>query len=140
MKPQTRFGITVLFLLPFFLSSCKAQATPVYITGDELDQVSVAAEPLAAGILGGIRNNDYQLFTTAFDDTMLKAMTESQFSNIVKMYGKLGKAESVELINIEDRDAYYGANYKVTYPDQVVIMLLVLTKNAPYQVSGLWFK
>lgn len=140
MQLQTRFGIAVLFLLPLFLSSCTAQATPVYITGEELDQVSAAAEPLAAGILEAIRSNDYPLFTTAFDDTMLKAMTESQFSTIVKMYGKLGKAESVELINIEDRDMYYGANYKVTYLEKVVIMLLVLTKNEPYQVAGLWFK
>lgn len=132
------FSLTLLFVL--ILTACKPAATPVYIEGEERDRVAEAAEPIAAGILEGIRTNDHGLFTTAFNEKLLSAINESQFAGIVDMYGKLGQSERLELLNIEDKQDFYGVNYKVTYPDKVVIMLVVLTKTEPFQVSGLWFK
>ncbi len=140
MKQNKIWFFSIILLLSLVLAACKPAATPVYIEGEESDRVAEAAEPIAAGILEGIRTDDYELFTTAFNEKLQSALNETQFAGIVGMYGKLGQSESMELLNIEDKQDYYGLNYKLTYPDKVVIMLVVLTKTEPYQVSGLWFK
>jgi hypothetical protein len=140
MKKQN-LVIVISFLALLILSSaCTTQPTPTYITGEEKDRAAELSAPYAENILKGIEKNDYQVFVMNFDNQMLEAMTEAQFANIVKMYGPLGAAQSWDLINIEDREPYYGVNYKVTYPDKVVIMLVVVNKVEPNLVSGLWFK
>ena len=132
------FLITVLSLSTL-LAACQAQPTPVYVQGEERDLVAAGAAPFAEHILKGIETNDYSLFTTDFDDAMLKALTETQFATIVKSYGSLGAAQKSEVINIEAKDSFYRVNYKVTYAEKIVLMLIVLPKEEPRKVSGLWF-
>jgi hypothetical protein len=71
---------------------------------------------------------------------MLKAMTETQFESIVKTMGKLEQSQSHELSNVVDKGDYYGVNYKVAYEKAVVNVLIVLPKEEPRLVTGLWFK
>lgn len=140
MKKIALFSLTFLFL-SLILGACTQQAEVTYIAeGEEFDTVKTISEPYAKHILDGIASNDHTLFITDFDETMISAMDESQFALIVKSYGKLGNSTSFDLINIEDRDAYYGVNYKVTYPDKTLIMLIVINKEQPNHVSGLWFR
>ena len=135
--------IGLLLLLSGFaaiLSACSGGAAPVYIEGDERVSVAAAVDPLAANIVDAIAAADYTAFTKDFDAAMQKALTQDKFDQIVGMYGKLGKADSIDLVNVEDKDTYYGVNYKVVYPAQSVNMLLVVAKDVTDQVTGLWFK
>lgn len=140
MKKFAVFSV-VFLLLALLLGACSRQAEVAYLAeGEEYDKVKSISAPYAKHILDGIAANDHILFITDFDEKMIAAMDESQFALIVKSYGKLGNYTSFDLINIEDREAYYGVNYKVTYPDKTIIMLIVIDKNQPNLVSGLWFR
>lgn len=136
-----KFGLLILLsVLITVLTACSAAATPMYIEGDEHASVSTAVDPLASNIVDAIAAGDYSAFTKDFDAAMQKALTQDKFDQIVGLYGKLGKADSIDLVNVEDKQTYYGVNYQVVYPAQTVNMLLVVAKDATDQVTGLWFK
>ena len=138
---KRRFSSFLIILIGIALISGCTQATTVsYLTGEQSDLVAAQVEPIARDILSAIENNNYDLFVTHFDETMRKAIDEDQFSNIVSQYGKYGAPDSVELLNIEDQGNYYSANFGVNYPEAKVIMRLVVSRDDPSQVSGLWFK
>jgi hypothetical protein len=138
---KRRFSSFLIILIGIALISGCTQATTVsYLTGEQSDLVAAQVEPIAREILSAIENNNYDLFVTHFDETMRKAIDEDQFSNIVSQYGKYGAPDSVELLNIEDQGNYYSANFGVNYPEAKVIMRLVVSRDDPSQVSGLWFK
>ena len=138
---KRRFSSFLIILIGIALISGCTQATTVsYLTGEQSDLVTAQVEPIAREILSAIENNNYDLFVTHFDETMRKAIDEDQFSNIVSQYGKYGAPDSVELLNIEDQGNYYSANFGVNYPEAKVIMRLVVSRDDPSQVSGLWFK
>jgi hypothetical protein len=71
---------------------------------------------------------------------MRKSINEETFAKIVNQIGKSGAHESLELLNIEDQGNYYGVNYGVNFSAAKMIMLVVVTKEDPNLVSGLWFK
>ncbi len=137
-----RFALisSILLLLVVAVSACSPKEEVIYIEGEEREIVAAQAEPFLQHILDGIAQDDYALFTSDFDEAMLKAMTDTQFASIVKTMGKLGEAESHELSNVVDKDVYYGINYKVTYDQAVVNVLIILPKAEPRLVTGLWFK
>lgn len=138
---KRRFSSFLIILIGIALISGCTQATTVsYLTGEQSDLVTAQVEPIAREILSAIENNNYDLFVTHFDETMRKAIDEDQFSSIVSQYGKYGAPDSVELLNIEDQGNYYSANFGVNYPEAKVIMRLVVSRDDPSQVSGLWFK
>ncbi len=139
MKNRLFVTAGMVLIFAFILCSC-AQNTPNYIEGEEFDKVAAISAPYAEHILKGIETKDRSLFVTDFDEKMLQAMTEEKFTSITETYAKLGIASSCDLINIVDKESYYGVNYKVTYPDKVMAMLIVIDKNEPNLVSGLWFK
>ena len=129
-----------LILVTVFSYACTTQPEPVYVQGDEKDTLTAQAEPYVQDILTGIQNADFTTFKKDFDEGMLAAMTEKDFSTIIKAYGTQGAPQATELINIEDITDFYRLNYKVTYADMIVIIQVVLPKTEPRLVSGLWFK
>ena len=138
---KRRFSSFLIILIGIALISGCTQATTVsYLTGEQSDLVAAQVELIAREILSAIENNNYDLFVTHFDETMRKAIDEDQLSNIVSQYGKYGAPDSVELLNIEDQGNYYSANFGVNYPEAKMIMRLVVSRDDPSQVSGLWFK
>jgi len=130
----------MMILIVAVISGCAPKQEVVYLSSDESAQVAASTDKAAQNILTAIATNDYQLFITDFDEKMREALTEDQFAQIVKMYGKNGKAESVTLLNVEDRQDFYGVNYGVTYPKAALTMLIVVAKSDLSLVSGLWFK
>lgn len=139
MKNTTRF-LLVISVFAFLLAACQPKVEVTYIEGDEKTEVTAIAQPIAEHILAGVAASDYDLFSQDFDAEMKAALTTTQFDAIVKSYGVLGQPQSTELINIEDKAEYYGVNYKVTYADKIVLMLVVLAKSDTSLVTGLWFK
>ena len=140
MKNVTRFLFILMFVTAILVTGCTAKPQITYLSSDESAQVAVHTDQAAENIITSIATNDYDLFITDFDENMREALTKEQFANIVKMYGKNGEAESISLLNVEDRDQFYGANYGVTYPKGALTMLIVVSKSEPALVSGLWFK
>lgn len=141
MKNRNLLVSTILLLFAIMLAACSQKAEVVYIPeGDEYDRVKTLSDSYADHILNGIAGNDYAYFSEDFDATMLESLNETQFSSIVKTFGALGVPTSITLINIEDRDDFYGVNYKVVYPKKTLVTLIVIDKNEPNLVSGLWFK
>jgi hypothetical protein len=138
MKNSTRF-LLVITIFVFLLSACQPKVEVTYIEGDEKTEVTAAAQPLAEHILAGLAASDYALFSQDFDADMKAALTAAQFETLVKSFSGLGQPQSIELLNIEDRSDFYGVNFKVTYAEKVVVMLVVLAKSDPSLVSGLWF-
>jgi len=135
------FVIVIMLLLTIILAAgCTQKQNITYLSAEESAQVAVHTDKAARDIITAIATNDYNLFITDFDEKMRQALTEEQFAAIVKMYGKNGQAESVSLLNIEDREDFFGANYGVTYPKAALTMLIVVAKSDPTLVSGLWFK
>ncbi len=139
MKITTRF-LLVITIFVFLLAACQQKVEVTYIEGDEKSEVTAIAQPIAEHILVGVAASDYDLFSQDFDAEMKAALTAAQFDAIVKAYGGLGQPQSTELINIEDKAEFYGVNFKVTYAEKIVLMLVVLAKSDPGLVSGLWFK
>lgn len=134
------YVLLMMILIVAAISGCAPKQEVVYLSSDESAQVASLTDKAAQNILTAIATNNYQLFITDFDEKMREALTEDQFAQIVKMYGKNGKAESVTLLNVEDRQDFYGVNYGVTYPKAALTMLIVVAKSDPSLVSGLWFK
>ena len=139
MKNTTQF-LLVIALFAFLLSACQPKVEVTYIEGDEKSAVTAVAQPIAEHILAGVAAGDYPLFSQDFDTEMKAALTAGQFDSIVKSYGVLGQPQSIELLNVVDRSEFYGVNFKVTYAEKIVLMLVVLPKSGASLVSGLWFK
>ena len=138
MKNTTRI-LLVISLFAFLLAACQPKTEVIYIEGEEKSEVTAVAQPIADHILAGIAASDYALFSQDFGAGMKAALTATQFDAIVKTYGGLGQPQSIELLNVVDRSEFYGVNFKVTYAEKIVLMLVVLAKSAPTLVSGLWF-
>jgi hypothetical protein len=129
-----------MIFITTMMTGCAGKAEIAYLSSEESAQIAAHTDQAAENIITAIATDDYDLFITDFDEKMREALTEEQFANIVKMYGKNGEAESISLLNVEDRDQFYGANYGVTYPKAGLTMLIVVAKSDPELVSGLWFK
>ena len=140
MNKATIAFILITITAAALLGGCAAKARVTYVSGEESELVTEVVEPVAKNILTGIETNDYDLFVTNFDETMKNAITPDDFATIVKQIGKHGAVESIELLNIEDQGEYYGVNYGANYADAKVILRIVVAKDTPDMVSGLWFK
>ena len=140
MKKRVFLPLIAILLTGLLSAACTAQATPVYAEGAEQDQAVAAVDPFAQDILDGIAKNDFALFGKDFDATMAKAMTQSQFDKIVKMFAPYGAFKNRDLTNVEIVDQYYRVNYKVTYENKIVLVSIVISKTGTAAVAGLWFK
>jgi len=140
MKNITVSTAIVLLLCFLLITGCAQKQAFTYLSADESAQVATYTDVAAQNIINAIAANDYNLFISDFDEQMRQALPEEQFATIVKMYGKNGQAESISLLNIEDRRDFIGANYGVTYSNAALTMLIVVAKSDPSLVSGLWFK
>ncbi len=138
---KTKFVILVTLITAFLLAACSAATpTPQYMPdGPEKDAVLADTDSYIQDIVTGIETNDYAVFTKNFDDTLLSAMKESDFSQLAKTFGPLGKPESIELKNVEIAGEYFAVRYMVTYTEKVLVYRVVVNNSNPRKISGLWF-
>ena len=140
MRHRSWLFVLFFFMLPAVIAGCTPSKQVDYLSSEESERVAQYTDPAASNIITAIETNDYALFITDFDEKMRGALTEKQFEAIVKMYGKNGAASSISMLNVEDREQFYGVNYGVIYPKTSLNMLIVVSKSEPSLVSGLWFK
>lgn len=138
---QTKFGLFFSILLVFTLSACTPQATPEYVPeGAERDSIVADADLYIADVISGIEKNDYASFSQDFDQAMLNSFKSSDFEKLSAQFERLGKSKDVELINVQIAGDYFAVRYKVTYDKNVIILRIVVDKNDPRKVSGLWLE
>lgn len=134
------FVVVTLFIL-LVLSACGPQPTPDLLPeGAERDAVLANSDVFITNLLSGIENNDLATFSKDFDATMIKSFTPEAFQQITIQFESVGKHEGVALYNVQNVGDYFAVRYKVTYPKKDIIFRVVINKNDPPKVSGLWFE
>jgi hypothetical protein len=137
-KTFSLFILVVLFT-SMALTACAAQPQPV--SDDIKTTITAAVEPETDNLLAAIAANDYKAFTKDMAPKMVKALTETSFSQIVSMFtDKLGKVQSRQITSITQIDTFYTVMYKLKCEKAPKVTMRVVVDNAaPYQISGLWF-
>jgi hypothetical protein len=126
-------------LVALACAACSAPA-PIYASGAEKDQVVAAVTPFAQHILDGLQQKDYALFSRDFNDNMVKNFPEESFTKMVDYFTTYGAFKSSQLTNVQIVDAYYQANYQITFANKTLSMGILLPKTDLTHVSGLWFE
>ena len=144
-------SLILVFLLPActtLLTPVPQQTTPVaqvptpeYVPeGAVQDAILVDSDVFIQDIVTGISTNDYTTFAKDFDAVMSNSLKETEFGQVYDSFGPLGVSEKIELYNVQVAGDYYAVRYKVTYPKKIIIIRVVVDKNDPRKVSGLWFE
>jgi hypothetical protein len=137
---KTRFLSLFLIILIGTLVSCTAQPTPEYIPeGAERDLILADSDVFIQDIVDGIKDKDYATFSKDFDDVMLASLKPGDFDKLSATYSLLGAPSTIELVNVQVAGEYFAVRYKVTYPEKVLTMRVVVDNSDPRKVSGLWF-
>ena len=141
MKTQKIIILVVLFAV--LLSACNIAPTPepVFVE-DEAEKAVILADSdvFIQNVIDGIKDKDFATFSKDFDEAMLKATTTASFNQLAAIYSALGAPTSVELKNVQDIGTYFAVRYIVKYPEKTLTYRLVVDKNDPRKVSGLWFE
>mgnify|MGYP000858046416 FL=1 len=140
---KTRKVLILVLLFSILLSACNIAPTPepVYVE-DETEKAAILADSdvFIQNVINGIKDKDFATFSQDFDEAMLKATTPASFDQLAAVYSTLGSPTSMELKNIQDIGTYFAVRYTVKYPEKTINYRLVVDKNDPRKVSGLWFE
>ena len=139
MKKQILYVISVYIFI--FAAGCSSRTTPEYVPeGPERDAIIADTDIFARNIQEGMEKDDFELFSSNFDETMKSSITQEKFEVIKKQYESYFPSKSMELVNVQVTGEYFAVRYKVTYEKKVVIMRVVVNNQSPREVSGLWFE
>jgi hypothetical protein len=129
----------LILALVSFLTGCGSGETEV--TGADKDAVLAFSETRTDNLLAGMNANDYAMFSKDFDQEMLTAMTESQFTELkADRDTKLGKYVSRQVNSVMRSGDFYAVLYDAVFEkDAAVVVRVVFRAAEPHEVSGLWF-
>ena len=135
-----RFACSALLIL-LLLSACSAFQAPASTVEPTAEAtIKAAAQPTAENILQSFNNNDYNGVLRDMDTTMVKAFTQDSFNQLqTKIANDYGAYQSVTYTGVTLAQGYYSVLFDCKFEKGSFTMRLVLTTQAPYQVSGLWF-
>ncbi len=145
-KMKIKFHLFVVLLLAgILLSGCNlfslGGGNTVTLEGEQREQALSYAQPIAEGVLEGILNSDYETFSRDFDSTMKNGMDRTAFQNLLDTFtSKIGQYQSHEVLSVLQDEKYSIVIFRLVYSqDDQVTMRVVLDRNEPHQVTGLWF-
>lgn len=111
------------------------------IKDKEIEQLAL---PIIEIIIKGLEENNYDLYTKDFDETMLKAVTKSNFDDTrEKIYGQVGKLTNITYLGHLRQSGFTRVLWKGNFEkikDDVLIELILTINGDQTTVSGLWFK
>lgn len=139
MKKPLILLISASLLVILTLAGCGARNSSTLVEGVDRDPILAITDPFAKTILDGLQQNDLALFTTDFDETMRAGFTQEKLSALSKTLGFGGAVKGMELVKVEMVEGYYRVTYKVTLEKRSLLMAVVIPKEEPYAVTGLWF-
>jgi len=139
MKNAFKKPLLFLLLLALVVSACSAGART--LEGEERDTVLAYAEPMADTLINGLVNGDYTTFATDFDDAMRKGLDEKAFADLrALLESRLGAYQGREVTSVLETSKYTMVIYRLRYEkDDQVTMRLVISRETPHKVTGLWF-
>jgi hypothetical protein len=137
--------ILVLTMIAITISGCTlfspAGGRTVTLEGDQLAEVLVYAEPKTENVLQGLITDDYDIFSRDFDNTMKNGMDKAAFDSLKDTLNvKLGEYRSQDVLTVLQDNKYTIVIYQLRFDkDDQVTMRVVLDKDEPHLVTGLWF-
>ncbi len=137
MPVNKRSWIGLIIGAFIFISSCTSTPKSAVVIPNNIQEIT---NPLAENLVTALDKQDYEAFQKDMDDVMQKAMTEQAFTEIRRLFwGQYGNYQSLAFAKALDQKGYLGVFYSLTFEKGKVTMNIVLTPNAPYKISGLWF-
>ena len=128
----------LLIVLSLLLAGC-AGGTKTDKAGND---IATYANPLADNLINGLELGDYAAFSKDFDEAMLKGIPESSFQDILDLFTtKVGTCANYDLTQTGVTGGFPYAIYtlKCEKSARGVQVKMVITAEAPYKVTGLWF-
>jgi len=134
------FALSALLIL-LALSACSAFQAPASTAEPTAEAaIKAAAQPIAENILQSFDKKDYQGVLRDMNATMAKAFTQDSFNQLqAKIATDYGAYQSATYTGVTVTQGYYSVLFTCKYEKGSFTMRLVLSMQAPYQVSGLWF-
>jgi hypothetical protein len=135
MRRKTYMLFTILIGTFLLLAGC---------TGKGLlhERMQNAANDITENMLMGMKEDDYAKFSSQFDQTMKKNLSESQFNILnADIKNKLGNYIAKEFSSSEEKDNYTIVIYKGTFSQEksdVIIRTVLSESNGKIVVSGFW--
>lgn len=129
--------ICLAMVLILFLVGCSDGS----ITGSQRDAVLAYANPMTDNLINGMTTGNYQVFSKDFDDAMLKAMNETNFTTMIqKIQTDEGTYQSHQVAQVTAKGNFIIVIYVVNYAQvENIRMQVVFTTSTPHKISGLWF-
>ncbi|TES91009.1 MAG: DUF3887 domain-containing protein [Candidatus Cloacimonadota bacterium] len=133
-------SIVFLFLscLLFILFCAKEMA----ITGEEREKILQYAEPVVDSILKGFNEDNYELFSMDFDETMKKHLNEKAHNKVrAQIVSKIGLYVSKDSPRVSEKPSFIAIDYKADFEKEKGVNVRVVFKKYGDKnlVSGLWF-
>lgn len=135
------FLIFALCALAAALASCSFMPQAELVEGEEREQVTQTATPIAENLLQGLNDQDYPTFSRDFDETMKKALDQKSFDQMAATFDeKIGDYLSMEVEKVQRVEDLFVVSYKARYEkEEAVSIRLTIRPGEPTQVAGLWF-
>ena len=134
--------VMLAVVLAGLLSACGgSNETPV--TGEAKEAVLAYSEAKTENLLSGMNAGDYAAFSKDFDQDMLNAMTEEEFTKLKKdRDNTLGQYVSRQVKDVMQSPSgdFIAVVYDAAFEkEEAVTMRVVFRAEEPNQISGLWF-
>jgi hypothetical protein len=134
-------GLSFLLILSGLAGCAAPQSTPQRVEGPERDQILLKVEPLADNLFQAMKDKNYAAFSKDFDPTMLKAIPESGFTQMMATIDpKIGDYQSRQVEKVERVGKYVAVTYTAKHAlEEAVSWRLVMTPSDPMLISGIWY-
>jgi hypothetical protein len=127
--------LLIVLLLLITLSSTVAAS------GVDGEQLLDEANLITDGVLTGLNENNYQLFSENFNQQMKQELSKAQFDALnVTVKTKIGDYISKQFVGVDKKDQYKILTYFATYTQepQVLVRTVVVEENSKLAVAGFW--
>ncbi len=136
-------SLTLIIVVAFLAFNCKGGGkTGAKLSEEQIMQLKKLALPIMETIQQGMNEDNYEKYSTDFDERMKNAITEKVFKQTqTLMNDKVGKFEAFTFDKVMKKDQFYVIMYKGKFEkeDNVKISLSIQKIKDKYFVSGLWF-
>jgi hypothetical protein len=98
------------------------------------------ANPMAENLVAGLDKQDYAIFTSDFDEKLIKAIPATAMIELRKLlWNQNGNYQSQDIKRFFEEKGYLIAIYNLVFEKGNLDMRLVFTPKPPFKISGLWF-
>jgi len=112
--------------------------------GQDNPEVQAVADPILDGVLKGLKEGDYDLYSQNFDDTLKDVISKKKFLRVRNSISKsIGSYESRSYLGYLQKGKTTVVLWKGKFSnraDDVLIKLVLSRRGDQTKVLGLWFQ